>query len=128
MLGHISGAYINPAMTIGAILCGCRSIPTGIVLIIAEMLGGVLGFGLLVVNLMFEDTIAPISSVLLSSLYLVSDAYGSLAHRLPRHVYRSVSDSGLLRIVHLARSRSRVCLHRCFDDGKLRRLGPSQQS
>ncbi|XP_046612298.1 aquaporin AQPAn.G-like isoform X1 [Neodiprion virginianus] len=49
MLGHISGAYINPAMTIGAVICGYRSVPTGIILIIGEIVGAVLGYGLLLV-------------------------------------------------------------------------------
>lgn len=52
MLGHISGAYINPAITLGAMICGYRSVPTGCILILAEILGGILGYGILVVIIM----------------------------------------------------------------------------
>ncbi|CAL7936678.1 unnamed protein product [Xylocopa violacea] len=47
MLGHISGAHMNPAVTIGAVILGIKSIPTGIVYVIAQFIGATAGYGLL---------------------------------------------------------------------------------
>ncbi|XP_076760085.1 aquaporin AQPAe.a [Xylocopa sonorina] len=47
MLGHISGAHMNPAVTIGAVIVGVKSIPTGIVYVIAQFIGATAGYGLL---------------------------------------------------------------------------------
>lgn len=47
MLGHISGAHLNPAVTIGAVIIGLKTIPTGIVYFAAQMLGATVGYGLL---------------------------------------------------------------------------------
>lgn len=47
MLGHVSGAHLNPAVTIGAVIVGLKSIPTGILYIIAQFIGASLGYGAL---------------------------------------------------------------------------------
>ncbi|CAK9819236.1 Aquaporin AQPAe.a [Anthophora plagiata] len=47
MLGHISGAHMNPAVTIGAVIVGVKTIPTGIVYVIAQFIGATIGYGLL---------------------------------------------------------------------------------
>ncbi|KAF7993064.1 hypothetical protein HCN44_005845 [Aphidius gifuensis] len=47
MLGHISGAHLNPAVTIGAVIIGLKSIPTGIAYIVAQIIGAIIGYGLL---------------------------------------------------------------------------------
>ncbi|XP_076237347.1 aquaporin AQPAe.a [Calliopsis andreniformis] len=44
MLGHISGAHLNPAVTIGAIIVGVRSIPTGVLFIVGQFLGAIIGY------------------------------------------------------------------------------------
>ncbi|XP_043252838.1 aquaporin AQPAe.a-like [Colletes gigas] len=49
MLGHISGAHFNPAVTIGSVIVGIKTIPTGIVYIVGQFIGAVLGFGMLTV-------------------------------------------------------------------------------
>ncbi|XP_033221735.1 aquaporin AQPcic-like isoform X2 [Belonocnema kinseyi] len=46
-IGHISGAHINPAITVGAIVLGKKSLPIAIIYIIAQLIGGILGYGLL---------------------------------------------------------------------------------
>lgn len=51
MLGHISGAHLNPAVTIGAVIIGLKSIPTGIAYIGAQIIGAIIGYGLLMVNI-----------------------------------------------------------------------------
>ncbi|KAK0090388.1 hypothetical protein PV325_000670 [Microctonus aethiopoides] len=47
MLGHISGAHLNPAVTIGAVIVGLKSIPTGAIYIVAQFCGATAGYGLL---------------------------------------------------------------------------------
>ncbi|XP_018058448.1 PREDICTED: aquaporin AQPAe.a-like [Atta colombica] len=46
-VGHISGAYINPAITIAALILGKKSLIMAGFYIIAQCLGALLGFGLL---------------------------------------------------------------------------------
>ncbi|XP_012277089.1 aquaporin AQPAe.a [Orussus abietinus] len=47
MLGHISGAHLNPAVTIGAVIVGLKSIPTGIIYVIGQFIGATIGYGTL---------------------------------------------------------------------------------
>ncbi|XP_043488571.1 aquaporin AQPAe.a-like [Polistes fuscatus] len=47
MLGHVSGAHLNPAVTIGAVIIGLKSIPTGTLYIIAQFIGASIGYGIL---------------------------------------------------------------------------------
>ncbi|XP_014214758.1 aquaporin AQPcic-like [Copidosoma floridanum] len=45
--GHISAAHINPAMTVGAVVLGKKTIREGLVYFVAQAFGAILGFGLL---------------------------------------------------------------------------------
>ncbi|XP_011645118.1 aquaporin AQPAe.a-like isoform X1 [Pogonomyrmex barbatus] len=47
MLGHVSGAHLNPAITIGAVIMGLKSIPTGVVYILGQLIGATMGYGAL---------------------------------------------------------------------------------
>ncbi|CAD6201205.1 GSCOCG00000010001-RA-CDS [Cotesia congregata] len=47
MIGHISGAHLNPAVTIGAAIVGLKTIPTSAVYILAQFIGATAGYGLL---------------------------------------------------------------------------------
>ncbi|XP_041970597.1 aquaporin AQPAe.a-like [Aricia agestis] len=47
--GHISGAHMNPSVTLSAILFGSMSIPLGVAYVMAQVLGAIAGYGLLVV-------------------------------------------------------------------------------
>jgi len=47
MIGHISGAHLNPAVTIGAIIMGIKSIPTGAIYILGQLIGATMGYGIL---------------------------------------------------------------------------------
>ncbi|XP_015112766.1 aquaporin isoform X1 [Diachasma alloeum] len=47
MLGHISGAHLNPAVTIGSIIIRQKTIATGLVYMIAQFVGAIIGYGLL---------------------------------------------------------------------------------
>ncbi|PBC30130.1 Aquaporin AQPAe.a [Apis cerana cerana] len=46
-LGHISLAHINPAITVGSVVLGMKTIPEGLVYLLSQVVGGVLGFGML---------------------------------------------------------------------------------
>ncbi|CAG4992812.1 unnamed protein product [Parnassius apollo] len=46
--GHISGAHMNPAVTLAALLWGKMSIATGIAYILAQCAGSIAGYGILV--------------------------------------------------------------------------------
>ncbi|XP_008550663.1 aquaporin AQPAe.a isoform X1 [Microplitis demolitor] len=46
-IGHISGAHINPAITVGAVVMGKMSLTKASVYFVAQCLGAILGFGLL---------------------------------------------------------------------------------
>jgi len=49
-VGHISGAHLNPAITIATVILGKKSITIAGFYIIAQCLGSLLGYGLLKVN------------------------------------------------------------------------------
>ncbi|CAD1470625.1 unnamed protein product [Heterotrigona itama] len=51
MLGHVSGAHLNPAVTIGAVILKIKSIPTGIVYVVGQFIGATIGYGLLMVRI-----------------------------------------------------------------------------
>lgn len=48
IFGHISGAFMNPAVTLAALLWGSISISKAIAFVIAEIAGALLGFSILV--------------------------------------------------------------------------------
>lgn len=47
IFGHISGAFMNPAVTLAALLYGIISIPRAIAYVVAECAGAVVGYGIL---------------------------------------------------------------------------------
>ncbi|XP_011308564.1 aquaporin isoform X2 [Fopius arisanus] len=47
MLGHVSGAHLNPAVTIGSIIIRQKTIATGFLYMIAQFTGAIIGYGLL---------------------------------------------------------------------------------
>lgn len=47
IFGHISGAYMNPAVTLAAVIWGSISIPVGIAYVIVECAGAIMGYGIL---------------------------------------------------------------------------------
>ena len=50
MLGHVSGAHLNPAVTLGAVMFGLKSVPTGLFYVLAQFIGATIGYALLMVN------------------------------------------------------------------------------
>ncbi|XP_063979294.1 aquaporin AQPcic-like [Diachasmimorpha longicaudata] len=46
-IGHISGAHINPAITVGAVILGKKSLPAASVYFLAQCLGAIVGYGML---------------------------------------------------------------------------------
>jgi aquaporin rerated protein, invertebrate len=59
MIGHISGAYINPSITLTAVIWGAISIPMAGVYFLAQLIGACLGYGILLLvtpHFAFGDT------------------------------------------------------------------------
>lgn len=46
-VGHLSAAHVNPAITVGSVVLGLKTIPEGLVYILSQMVGGVIGYGML---------------------------------------------------------------------------------
>ncbi|XP_076302903.1 aquaporin-like [Lasioglossum baleicum] len=49
-VGHISDAHVNPAITVGSMVLGIKTIPEGFVYLLAQVVGSILGFGMLKVD------------------------------------------------------------------------------
>ncbi|XP_017793997.1 PREDICTED: aquaporin-like isoform X2 [Habropoda laboriosa] len=46
-VGHISTAHVNPAITVGSVVLGIKTIPEGLVYLISQTIGAIIGFGML---------------------------------------------------------------------------------
>ncbi|KAG7212268.1 hypothetical protein KM043_012597 [Ampulex compressa] len=46
-IGHISHAHINPAITVGAVVLGKKTIPEALVYFLSQTIGAILGYGML---------------------------------------------------------------------------------
>ncbi|XP_046742005.1 aquaporin AQPcic-like isoform X2 [Diprion similis] len=47
IIGHISVAHINPAVTVCAVILGHKSLPAAAVYIVSQLLGAIIGYGML---------------------------------------------------------------------------------
>ncbi|XP_015185495.1 PREDICTED: aquaporin AQPcic-like isoform X1 [Polistes dominula] len=45
--GHISDAHVNPAITVGSVVLGKKTIPEAMVYFLAQVLGSIMGYGML---------------------------------------------------------------------------------
>jgi MIP family channel proteins len=54
--GHVSGAHLNPAVTVGQVVSGRLPAPAGIAYVIAQVVGGILGA--LAVRIVFDQSVA----------------------------------------------------------------------
>ncbi|XP_029664206.1 aquaporin AQPcic-like isoform X2 [Formica exsecta] len=45
--GHISQAHVNPAITVGAVVLGKKTIPEALVYLVSQVIGAILGYGML---------------------------------------------------------------------------------
>ncbi|XP_011256665.1 aquaporin AQPcic isoform X1 [Camponotus floridanus] len=46
-VGHISQAHVNPAITVGAVVLGKKTIPQALVYLISQLIGAIMGYGML---------------------------------------------------------------------------------
>ncbi|XP_076180860.1 aquaporin isoform X2 [Ptiloglossa arizonensis] len=46
-VGHLSDAHVNPAITVGSIVLGYKTLSEGFVYLLSQMIGSIIGFGLL---------------------------------------------------------------------------------
>ncbi|XP_076237123.1 aquaporin-like [Calliopsis andreniformis] len=74
-IGHISGAHINPSLTVAAVILGKKSLPMAILYICCQCIGALLGYGLIKTitppELMYHELNA-------ASSFCVSDVNSSL--------------------------------------------------
>lgn len=49
--GHISQAHVNPAITVGAVVLGKKTIPEALVYLVSQVIGAILGYGMLKVGI-----------------------------------------------------------------------------
>ncbi|XP_014474304.1 PREDICTED: aquaporin AQPAe.a-like [Dinoponera quadriceps] len=76
-VGHISGAHLNPAVTAAAVILGNISIPIAGVYMVAQCLGGLIGYGLLKMITPYELLRA--SNLTESASFCTNDVYGKLS-------------------------------------------------
>lgn len=50
-VAHISGAHVNPAITVGAVVLGKKTIPEALVYLISQLIGAIVGYGMLKVSI-----------------------------------------------------------------------------
>lgn len=50
-IGHISQAHINPAITVGAVVLGKKTISEALVYFVSQTIGAILGYGMLKVGI-----------------------------------------------------------------------------
>lgn len=50
MFGHVSGAHLNPAVTLAAWVLKAVSLPVAGLYILAQFVGGILGYGTILVS------------------------------------------------------------------------------
>nr|XP_033337306.1 aquaporin-like isoform X1 [Megalopta genalis] len=46
-VGHISHAHVNPAITVGSIVLGKKTVSEGVVYLVSQLMGAVIGYGML---------------------------------------------------------------------------------
>lgn len=49
-LGHVSGAHLNPAITVGLLAAGKVTVIRGLLYVVAQCIGGIAGSGVLQVS------------------------------------------------------------------------------
>lgn len=71
-IGHISDAHINPAITIGSIVLGKKSLAVGILYIIAQCIGAIVGYGFLKIvtpiDLLYANNYSSVDSFCVTQL------------------------------------------------------------
>ncbi|XP_011151291.1 aquaporin AQPcic isoform X4 [Harpegnathos saltator] len=76
-IGHISQAHINPAVTMGAVVLGKKSIPEALIYIVSQVIGGIVGYGILKVVTPKEQLTS--GSIDQADVFCVTDIHGSLS-------------------------------------------------
>ncbi|XP_034936324.1 aquaporin AQPAe.a-like isoform X2 [Chelonus insularis] len=94
--GHISHAHVNPAITVGSIVLGKKSIAEGLVYLVAQMLGSVMGYGLLKLitptGMMFHDSPEAAHNFCITALNpMISTAQGLMAEILATMVLMAIA-------------------------------------
>ena len=72
-MAHISKSHLNPAVTFSLVVIGDLNIPLASIYIVSQVIGALLGYGVLMVS---QSTLQPINTTVWSSLKLWSARLG----------------------------------------------------
>ena len=75
-VGHISGAHLNPAITVAAVILGKKSLPMAALYTCAQCVGSLLGYGLL--KLITPSTLLYSTSLAKAGSFCTTDVYHGL--------------------------------------------------
>ncbi|XP_070525282.1 aquaporin-like isoform X1 [Cardiocondyla obscurior] len=76
-IGHISQAHINPAVTVGSIILGKKTIPEALIYIVSQIAGATLGYGILKIVIPRHHLTA--GTVEQAHLFCVTDLHADLS-------------------------------------------------
>lgn len=76
-IGHISQAHINPAVTVGSVILGKKTIPEALIYLISQIIGAVLGYGML--KMVTPEDRLTASTANESHLFCVTDLHADLS-------------------------------------------------
>ncbi|XP_072761448.1 aquaporin AQPcic-like isoform X2 [Anoplolepis gracilipes] len=76
-IGHISQAHINPAITVGAVILGKKTIPEALVYFVSQLIGAILGYGMLKVVTPKDRLTA--GAIEQSDMFCVTDLHADLS-------------------------------------------------
>lgn len=83
--GHISHAHVNPAITVGAVILGKKSIAEAMVYLVAQNLGAILGYGLLKVRNYADNFLTTMECFYQLKLFPIKVLY--YLHSLVIHIF-----------------------------------------
>ncbi|XP_031829607.1 aquaporin-like isoform X2 [Nomia melanderi] len=76
-IGHISQAHVNPAITVGAVILGKKTLSEAVVYLLSQLIGAVLGYGMLKVVTPAGHLTSTGSGE--SDVFCVTDLHGDLS-------------------------------------------------
>ncbi|XP_018313333.1 aquaporin isoform X1 [Mycetomoellerius zeteki] len=78
-IGHLSQAHINPAVTVGAVILGKKTIPEALVYFVSQMMGAILGYGMLKVVTPKDNLTAAPGKIDQADMFCVTGLHADLS-------------------------------------------------
>ncbi|KAL6261139.1 hypothetical protein P5V15_008666 [Pogonomyrmex californicus] len=95
-IGHISQAHINPAITVGSVILGKKTIPEALVYFVSQVIGGILGYGMLKVVTPRDNLTATTADQ--ANLFCVTDLHADVS-AIQGLVVEGISTAVLMLVV-----------------------------